>query len=219
MIGKVVLASVLFLFSISQAAVAQMRRAEITPTFGYTFSEGVRVNDVDIGDGTIVRRVDPESGLSYGIEIDLYFRYDGMIGFLWNQQGSDLLGEVRGEGTKSITDMKIDTFHAIFTYIRNDLHPVVSPFVFGGLGGTRYSFDNILGSSVESDTRFSTTWGAGFEVHTSETIGLKFTGRWTPTYIKTDADGIWCSPYYCWVIRETDYSHQFELSAGLVFGL
>ncbi len=219
MSGKVVLAAAALLLATSQTAVARTRGLEIIPTLGYTFSEGVRVDDVDIGGGRIVTRIDPENGLSYGVGIDLYFRYDGMIGFVWSQENSRLLANVRGEGTSSITDMKINTFHAVFTYIRNDLHPTISPFAFGGLGATHYSFDDVRGSSVESDTRFSTTWGAGVKVYGSDRVGLKFTGRWTPTYIHSTVSGIWCNPYYCWTVEETDYSNQFELSVGLIISL
>jgi hypothetical protein len=42
-------------------------------------------------------------------------------------------------------------------------------------------------------------------------------GRWTPTYIKSDAEGWWCDPYWgCYVVGDAQYSNQFELSGGIV---
>ena len=73
---------------------------------------------------------------------------------------------------------------------------------------------------IESTTKFSTTWGGGVKAYPSPNVGIKVMGRWTPTYIKSDPGGIWCSPYWpwgCYVLEETDYSNQFELSGGVSF--
>ena len=154
--------------------------------------------------------------MSYGVGIDAYFRRDGMVGFNWSRQESNFLADVRTVGTTELTGMNIDNFHGIFTYIREDLHPQAAPFVFGGLGATYYSFSDFLGREVSSETKFSTTWGAGVRVYPHEKIGVKFTGRWTPTYIKTDTEGYWCDYYGCWAVGDSDYSHQFELSGSLM---
>ena len=40
--------------------------------------------------------------------------------------------------------------------------------------------------------------------------------RWTPTYIKSDAEGWWCDPYWgCYVVGNPQYSYQLELSGGI----
>ena len=72
-------------------------------------------------------------------------------------------------------------------------------------------------SKIGSETRFSSTWGAGVKFYPMPLIGVKTMLRWTPTYIKTDSEGLWCDPYYptCWVVGEPDYSNQFTFSAGV----
>ena len=53
-------------------------------------------------------------------------------------------------------------------------------------------------------------------------MGVTLTARWTPTYIKSDPEGLYCSPYWgpyygggCVALSDPDYSNQFELSAGI----
>ena len=56
------------------------------------------------------------------------------------------------------------------------------------------------------------------KVYPSQTVGFTATARWTPTYIKSDPAGVWCSPYWgygCYVLSNAQYSNQFELSGGL----
>jgi hypothetical protein len=59
------------LFLLAPLALAQDEyKIELTPYVGYTTSGGVRVNPVDIGDGRIVDRITPTSGVSFGVGFD-----------------------------------------------------------------------------------------------------------------------------------------------------
>jgi opacity protein-like surface antigen len=213
---KVLLVSVAALLLLVQGAAAKERKFEITPTIGYTFSEGVTTAVTDIGDDLLVDEVYPESGMSYGVAADMFFRPDGMIGFSWSQQDSRFTAGLTDGRDSGLMDMKINNYHAIFTYIRTDLGEATAPFVFGGLGATQYTFSDYREQSVDSETKFSTTWGAGVRVYPAERVGIKFMGRWTPTYIKSDPEGVYCNYYYCYVLGDSQYSHQFELSGSLI---
>ena len=47
-------------------------------------------------------------------------------------------------------------------------------------------------------------------------VGIRFEGRWTPTYIKSDSEGVWCDPYWgCYTVGDAQYSNQWELSGGI----
>jgi hypothetical protein len=47
-------------------------------------------------------------------------------------------------------------------------------------------------------------------------IGAKVGLRWTPTYIKSEAAGVWCDPFYgCWPVADSQYSNQFETAGGI----
>jgi hypothetical protein len=42
--------------------------------------------------------------------------------------------------------------------------------------------------------------------------------RWTPTYIKTDAAGWWCDPFWgCYLVGNAQYSNQFTFEGGVTF--
>ena len=60
--------------------------------------------------------------------------------------------------------------------------------------------------------------GAGVKVNASRNVGLKLGLQWTPTYIKSDAAGWWCDPYWgCYVMGDAQYSNQFEFVGGVTF--
>ena len=55
------------------------------------------------------------------------------------------------------------------------------------------------------------------EGYPAQHVGLRLNARWTATYIKSDAEGLWCDPFYptCWVLSEADYSNQFSINGGI----
>lgn len=196
-------------------------KIELIPFIGYTFSEGVPVEPVDTGSGT-VNRLNPVSGMSYGFQVDMLASEHFAIGFNFSEQLSDLEGKFSGGGGKQIfTDMKVRNYHGIFTYNFGDADEKARPYLFGGIGATNYSPGDIESYDVDGSTRFSTTWGGGVKFYATDNVGLRFGARWTPTHINTSADGLWCSPWYpwggCWVVGTANYSNQFEMSGGIVF--
>ena len=200
-------------------AYGQEKKVEIIPFLGYTFSEGINIQPQDPGDGNIVNGLDPKSGFNYGFQFDFILAESLSAGFLFSEQGSALLGKT-GRGDQEYSDMKLRSYHGVLTYNMGDEDSSVRPYFLGGLGATQFSFDQIEGTDISGETRFSTTWGAGVKLYPGENVGLRLGGRWTPTYIKSDPSGVWCSPYWpwnCWVLSEADYANQFELSAGVSF--
>ena len=116
--------------------------------------------------------------------------------------------------------MKVNNYHGIFTYNFGYEDSMTRPFIFGGLGATNWTPGDVEGLSIESATKFSTTWGGGVKVYPIQNVGVQVMGRWTPTYVKSDPGGLWCSPYWgwgCYVLSEPDYSNQLELSGGVTF--
>jgi hypothetical protein len=58
--------------------------------------------------------------------------------------------------------------------------------------------------------------GAGVKVYGSGKVGARFGARWTPTYIKSDATGYWCDPYWgCYLTGSAQYANQFDLNGGI----
>ena len=207
------------MLSLSPLAMAQDYIMEVTPFFGYTLSEGIDFNPTLIPGGAIVDKITPKSGFAWGFQADVLASEMFAMGFQYSDQSSKLeLREVGGPKTE-VTDASVRNYHGMFTLNLGDEDAPAKPFIFIGLGATQYSPDDIMGNSVDSNTRFSTTWGGGMKMYMSEHIGARFGVRWTPTYINTDPSGIWCSPYWpgaCWVVGNPNYSHQFDFNAGLI---
>lgn len=200
---------------------AAQGRVEISGWGGYTLSEGINV-DPNTVVGVLVREVNPTSGPSYGVSFNVAVDDDGamMVGFLWNTQESnlELKGAGGGIGKVEVTDMKVRNYHGIFTYNFGDSRDSMRPYIFGGLGATQFSPGDIMEFSVDGSTKFSSTWGGGVKFFASDNIGINLGARWTPTYIKSDPGGIWCSPYWpgaCWVVPNPDYANQLEFTGGV----
>ena len=211
----VLLAVVVGLAVFASPSQAQDRRVEITPFVGYTFSEGIKVDPNSIIN-IVVDEVSPTSGLSYGAQIGFFITESVEVGFLYSRQESNL--ELKGlGGMAEVADLKVNNYHGTFTYNFGDDYNSVRPYILGGIGATQYSFGDVMGFAIEGDTKFSTTWGGGVKVGTGP-VGVNIMGRWTPTLIRSDPAGFWCSPWYpwiCWQAVDTNYSNQLELSAGV----
>jgi len=198
----------LTIVAIAAPTFSQEKRVEINPFFGYTFSDGVTVDPIAIG-GQIYNEVIPQSGMAFGIGFGVFVNENMEVGFLWARQDSVLEG--KGTETTEFADMNVSNYHAIFTYNFGEEDAKARPFVFGGLGATSYS----PGEDISGETQFSSTWGGGVKAYASPNVGFSVMARLTPTYIKSDPAGYWCGFYGCYVIADTQYSNQFEISGGL----
>ncbi len=201
-------------------AVIEAKRIEISASISYTFSSGIEVTPVNLGGGLIIDSVGPKNGFSVGLQGDYSLTENFAVGFLWSHQGSELRSDFLGGGTLDFTDLSVSNYHGVITYHLGDEDARIRPFFFGGIGATRYHPDSIRNFEFDSETRFSTTWGGGIKVFPKPSLGVKLTGRWTPTKISSRPKGIWCSGFYpwsCWVVSNTQHSHQLEFSGGLIF--
>jgi len=219
MLRKIIIASLLTV-ALASSGLAQDHRVEISPFIGYTLSEGFTVNPVVIG-GSVYDKINPTSGLSYGFMFNVFVNEGMQIGFLFDRQDSNL--EAKGPSAKTeFADLNVENYHAIFTYNFGYEDATVRPFIMGGIGATRYKPGDVTGTdtAIMGSTKFSTTWAGGVKAYPSPSIGFLAMARWTPTYIKSDPAGIWCNPWWpggCWQLVETDYSNQFQFSAGVTF--
>jgi outer membrane protein W len=198
---------------------AQGARTEISASAGWTFSDGVSGATVFAGDGNAYNSIDPKDSFSWNATLGFFANENWEIEFLFSQQKSTL--QVGGSRTVDIGDMSVDNYHGIFSYNFGASDSRVRPYLFGGAGATHYgsvSFTGVGGQqrSTEGNTKFSTTWGAGVKIYPGHTAGLRLQARWTPTYIKSDAVGWWCDPYWgCYTVANAQYSNQFEFTGGL----
>jgi len=216
-----VLVSVLVLLVMASAAWAQTPKVEFTGIIGWTLSDGVSGDPVTALDGNVYDRVDPKDSMHFGFSLGFFLSPSAEIGFLWRRQATEI--ELAGTNVRTLGDANIDGYHGYGAYYFGDPEARARPYIMGGLGATNYgsvSYTRTDGTSATtaSNTQFSTTWGAGLKVNASPNVGMKFGIQWTPTYIKSDAAGYWCDPWWgCYVISDSQYSNQFEFVGGLAF--
>ncbi len=178
-------------------------------------SEGFTIDPVQF-EGERYDKINATNGTSYGFTFGVFATESVSFEFLYTTHESAI--EASSTTKTEFADMKVNNYHGLVVYNFGEDYGGPRPFMFGGVGATHYSPGDIMGSSIDGETRLSSTWGGGVKLYAGETVELKLMGRWTPTYIKSDAAGIWCSPYWpwaCYVVGEADFAHQFELTAGL----
>ena len=193
-------------------------RVEVGVGVGYTLSEGIRTDERLAFPG--YDRAEVNSGPSFHLSFGVYTTPQFLIEFIYGRQDSKLTAEGNVVSKIDVAELKVDNYHGAFTYNWGEEDAKMRPFATIGFGATNYSFGNNLvtgGGQIPGDTQFSTTWAGGVKFYPSPKFGVKVMARWTPTYIKTDSAGYWCDPFYgCWVVGDPDYSHQFDLSGGIV---
>ena len=198
---------------------AQEARLEIASLAGWTWSDGVTGAAVTVPGAGSFSGIEPGDAFSWGVSAGYLLSDAVSLELQYDRQESQLA--VFGTADLVVGEMAVENYHFLIAYHFGARQARVRPFVFGGLGATRYG--ELAWSAAEKprtiggDTRFSTTWGAGVKLWVARSVGIRLQGRWTPTYIKSDSAGWWCDPYWgCYVVGDPQYSNQFEFAGGLV---
>jgi opacity protein-like surface antigen len=211
---------VLLMIGLVSPALAQEPKVTVGAVFGWTFSDGASGDAVKAPDGNTYNRLDPKDSLSFGFNVGYLVNSAAEVGFLFGRQQSALVAD--GTATKEISDLGISNYHGYFAYNFGESDATIRPYAFIGVGATSYSEVSavVAGATrtLPGQTRFSTTWGGGVKVYPTPNAGFQAGIRWTPTYIKSDADGWWCDPWYgCYIVGDAQYANQWEFAGGVSF--
>jgi hypothetical protein len=204
-------------------AFAQTPKVEVSGIVGWTFSDGVSGSSVLAGDGNIYDRLDPKDAASLGFSIGYHVTEHSEVGFMYAHQYSKLVAG--GANDRELGNMGVNSYHGYFAYNFAPSDGPLVPFIYGGLGATNFSsVDTTIGPvaaplgtrTIPGETKFSTTWGGGVKFFPNPRVGVRVVGSWTPTYIKSDAAGWWCDPYWgCYLVGNAQYANQFTLGGGV----
>jgi outer membrane protein with beta-barrel domain len=202
-------------------ALAQQARAEVSVLLGWSIADGVSGDAITTPEG-IFDRIDPKDSFKWGLMGGVLLGEYGNaeVGFMWQQAMSKM--EVGGTSTVEIGDWSINSYHGYFGYNFFENDAKVRPYILGGLGATSFgSVDYATPrrtGTIGGETQFSTTWGAGAKFYASPNVGARIGIQWTPTYIKSDAAGWWCDPWWgCYLVGDPQYSNAFDISGGVIF--
>ena len=224
-VGFVAAASVI---TAAVPAAAQYRgrpahRFEISGLAGWTFSDGVETQPIATGGG-FVTGVDVIDGLNGAVSAGFFVNPSVSLEFQWMRQETELRPEGSGTAPQQYRAYtRVDNYHGnvLFHYGRADNK--VRPFFLFGLGSTDIT-PRVQDQDVDASARFSGTLGLGLKGYFGggglfgEALGVRLQMRWTPTFIKSEASGVWCDPWYpwvCYVVEDYDYVNQWAFSGGL----
>jgi opacity protein-like surface antigen len=189
---------------LGSASTASAAEIELTPFWGYTwggdFDDVPAIDKIKIGDDD-----------SYGVTLGFMTSDVTQLELLWSHQETDL--EIRPIiGPVSTLGLNVDQYHIGGLYLPDTGSDQVSPFVSFSLGFT--VFDP---AGLGSNDKFSFSLGGGVKYFLGERMGLRLQLRWSPTYVNSTSEGIFCDPFgFCYEIQDAHYVNQVEASAGLI---
>jgi hypothetical protein len=195
------------------------QKVEVSGLFGWTLSDGVDGEGTLAGDGNVYNEVDVNDSASWGFAIGFNATDNVEVGFLFGQQLSAMT--LKGTAERELGDMNVNTYHPYVAFNAGPPDARVRPYLLVGFGATNYGGVDFVrangeAGTTESETQFSTTWGAGVKVFGGSNVGFRAGLQWTPTYIKSDSEGWWCDPYWgCYVVGDAKYSNQFQFNGGV----
>jgi hypothetical protein len=203
------------------SAFAQSHKFEISAFGGWIFSDGVSGQTIIAGNGKAYNRVDPKDSGSFGISFGAHVSHNTEIGFMYGNQFSNLV--LGGPNTLDLGGMNVMTYHGYGAVNFGHEDSKLRPFVFGGIGASHFGSltTNATGATrhLSGETQFSTRFGGGLKYFAAPNVGLRVAVTWVPAYIKSDAAGWWCDPFYggCYIVGSPQYANQFEFSGGVTF--
>ena len=143
-------------------------------------------------------------GFTWGLQGARLFTPRWGVEALWMQQASAQEVETDG-GTADLYTMTIRQLHGDVVYHFRSADARLRPFVFAGLGATRFTADDL-----DSETKFSYGFGSGIKYFLWNALGVRAHVRYKPTMLNDEGAGDFCDPFgFC-----GGTLHQVEVAAG-----
>jgi hypothetical protein len=148
-------------------APAAAQRVEVSGIFGWSLSDGVTFDPAVFSPatGNLYNEVDVKDSFSWGFSVGVLTSEQVEVGFLYNQQMSQLLVKgagATGEVESVVGDMNVSNYHGYVAFNFGEADATVRPYILIGFGATNYPLPgfNVGGVQIEDRgiTQFSTTW-------------------------------------------------------------
>jgi opacity protein-like surface antigen len=188
----------LALLLIASPAFAQ--RFEVSPIVGYATESTIDQQAEGVDDLSVAE------GITWGAQGTYFFNDHFGIEALWAYQ-SAAVSMVSGASRADLFTMTTNQLQGNAVYQFRGFEKAVRPYVFGGLGTTFFSAEDL-----ESERKLSWTVGGGVKWFPQRHLGLKAHARYNPTRLD-DASASVCDPFgFC----QTALKH-FEIGGGAIF--
>ena len=208
---NLLLAAIVWTVLTAPTAWAQ-RGIEVTPFIGGQINGGVDLST------PLYKRIDVQNGLNYGVSASyaIASKYTA-VAFIWNHnQASTVAQPTNGGANVKLFNLTSNQFLGDFVIHFKDSESRLRPFVLLGAGATHLAPDR---SQVNSITRFAWVFGGGVKYSASKHVGIRLQGKWSPTYINTLTQGVWCDPFWggCWAKGDAVFLNELDGTVGVAF--
>lgn len=181
-------------------AIAGAVDVEISPAIGYRFGG-------QFTDDTTGQDVDVKEAASFGLAVDVEYAPDRMIEVFYSRQSTEI------EDVSPALDLDVEYFQigGVAEYSQENY----TPYAVGTLGATRFSPDG----GLDSETRFSLTFGGGVKWFLNESWAIKAEGRAFITIFDSDAE-VFCvssGGATCLFRASGSLVWQLEANVGVTF--
>ena len=199
-------------FSVVGAPTAWAQRGiEVTPFIGGQINGGLDLSTA------AYNRIDMQNGLNYGVNVGYLIGTHAGVEFIWNHNQAGALAQPTsgGPGVK-VFNLNSNQYLGDFIFHLKNRESRLRPFVLVGAGAAHLAPDR---SQVNSITRFAWVFGGGVKYNFSQHLGVRLQAKWSPTYINTITEGVWCDPFWfgCWTKGDSVFLKEFDGTAGLTF--
>jgi outer membrane protein W len=158
----------------------------------------------------LIREVEIDGGTSFGLTFGLELTDNWQIELLYSTQTSDFTASPAKGPVLSLGDIDTTVIHVGGLYQFRDSSDELRPFFSFGLGGTIFDPEEFN----EDDTKLSMSLGGGLKYMFNDRFGLRFQGRFISSEIN-DEDELYCDPFACYVVEDSNFLYQFEVAVGL----
>ena len=186
------------------------RGIELTPFFGGQLNSGL---DLSTGHYS---HMDVQNGLNFGASASYLIGTHAGVEFMWNHNQAGALAQSSGTPDLKVFNLHSNQYLGDFLLHFNDRDSRLRPFVLFGAGATNLAPDR---SGVNSITRFAWVFGGGVKYNLNKHLGIRLQAKWSPTYINTITEGIWCDPFWagCWSKGDSVFLNEIDGTVGLTF--
>jgi opacity protein-like surface antigen len=199
-------------WTVVAAPMARAQRGiEITPFVGGQINGGLALST------PIYNGIDLQNGLNYGISAGYGLGKRTSVEFTWNHNQADALAQsISGGADRKVFSLNTNEYLGDFLVHFTDNEDRLRPFILLGAGVTNLSPNR---NQLNSITRFTWAFGGGVKYNFSKHLGLRLQAKYSPVYITTATEGIWCNPFWagCWAKGDSIFLQQFDGTAGLTF--
>ena len=179
---------------------ARGQSVEVSGLVGYTPSTSLANQAPELNDTGI------RGGFTWGLQGGWLLTPRWGIEALWTRQSSAQTIETDA-GSAELFSMTVQQLHGDVVYHLRPADARLRPFVFGGLGATFFSADDL-----PSETKFSLGLGAGVKYFRWDALGVRAHFRYKPTMMNDEDAADFCDPFgFC-----QGTLSQVEFAGGVV---